>query len=53
MRIEIVDDLADAASSNRIEEIEDDQDVDTCFICNNEASTTKTIFSTSGTNFKC
>ena len=46
MRIEIVDDttLQDPSGSSRIEEIEDDQDVETCFICNNKSSKTKTIY---------
>ena len=50
MRIEIVDDnnLPTCTDYNRIEEIEDTLDVETCFICNNKPTKSKTIFHQKG-----
>ena len=51
MRIEIIDDAnlpASSSGDNRIEEIEDALDVDTCFICNNKPTKSKTIFPNKG-----
>ena len=50
MKIEIIDDSSfplDAAN-NRIEEIDDIIEVDTCFICNGTPSVTKTIYPEKG-----
>ena len=47
MKIEIVDGAHLPQSSDdasRFEEIEDDLDVESCFICNNKPQETKTIF---------
>ena len=46
MRIEIVDgaNLPQSSGNSRIEEIEDDLDVETCFICNNKPRKTTVIF---------
>ena len=43
MRIEIADgaNLPQSSGNSRIEEIEDDLDVETCFICNNKPSKTR------------
>ena len=50
MRIEIIDDanLPTSSGDSRIEEIEDPLEVETCFICNNKPTKSKTIFPNKG-----
>ena len=52
MKIEIIDDSSFPldTGNNRIEEIDDIIEVDTCFICNGTPSVTKTIFPEKGKN---
>ena len=50
MKIEIIDDSSFPldTGNNRIEEIDDIIEVDTCFICNGTPSVTKTIYPEKG-----
>ena len=52
MKIEIIDDSSFPldTGNNRIEEIDDIIEVDTCFICNGTPSVTKNIFPEKGKN---
>ena len=55
MKIEIIDDSSFPldTGNNRIEEIDDIIEVDTCFICNGTPSVTKTIYPEKGKKILC